>query len=52
MNFRNSSKVEKIGISLTEEILHKIENERGDISRSRFVLRLLELGFRKKENSK
>lgn len=31
-----------VGISLPREIVDKIDNERGDISRSKFVFRLLE----------
>ena len=27
------------------EIMHKIDNERGDISRSRFMLRLIEKAY-------
>jgi metal-responsive CopG/Arc/MetJ family transcriptional regulator len=30
------------GISLPDELLKEIDNERGDISRSRYLLRLLE----------
>ena len=46
---KSSCKVEKIGVSLPENIFNKIESERGDVSRSRFILRLLELGFKTKE---
>ena len=31
-----------IGLSLTKEILAKIDTERGDVSRSRYILRLIE----------
>jgi metal-responsive CopG/Arc/MetJ family transcriptional regulator len=31
-----------IGVSLTKEILAKIDIERGDVSRSRYILRLIE----------
>ena len=31
-----------IGVSLTKEILAKIDTERGDISRSSYILRLIE----------
>jgi metal-responsive CopG/Arc/MetJ family transcriptional regulator len=30
------------GLSLPTELVRKIDNERGDISRSRYILRLLE----------
>lgn len=33
------------GISIPAELMQRIDNERGDISRSRFVLRLLATGF-------
>jgi metal-responsive CopG/Arc/MetJ family transcriptional regulator len=31
-----------VGVSLTKEILAKIDTERGDISRSRYILRIIE----------
>jgi metal-responsive CopG/Arc/MetJ family transcriptional regulator len=31
-----------VGVSLTKEILSKIDTERGDVSRSRYILRLIE----------
>jgi metal-responsive CopG/Arc/MetJ family transcriptional regulator len=30
------------GLSLPDKLLHKIDKERGDVSRSRFILRILE----------
>lgn len=33
------------GISLPSELLKKIDTERGDISRSRFLLRLIEKAY-------
>jgi len=42
-----------VGISLPTNIIRKIDNERGDISRSRYVLRILEkvYGVEKKAKS-
>lgn len=34
-----------IGLSLPKNILLKVDNERNDVSRSRFVLRILESKF-------
>ena len=39
----------KIGISLPETIVKKIDGLRGDIPRSRYIFRLLELGFQVKD---
>jgi hypothetical protein len=36
-----------IGISLPKEIMSRIDTERGDISRSRFLLRLIECTYTK-----
>jgi metal-responsive CopG/Arc/MetJ family transcriptional regulator len=43
-----------VGTSLPTEMLKQIDYERGDISRSRFILRLLETayGVKKKEETK
>ena len=38
-----------VGISLPKEIMTKIDQDRGDISRSRYVLRLLERIYRSQE---
>lgn len=38
------------GLSLPGEIMQKIDSERGDVSRSRFLLRLIEAGYRYREN--
>jgi metal-responsive CopG/Arc/MetJ family transcriptional regulator len=35
-----------IGISLPNNILEQIDDARGDITRSRFILRLIEIGFK------
>jgi hypothetical protein len=35
-------KYNSVGISLPKEIISQIDSERGDISRSRYMLRLLE----------
>lgn len=42
---------DKIGISLPGTIIKKIDESRGDIPRSRFIFRLLELGFQVKEDT-
>jgi hypothetical protein len=34
-----------LGISLPEEILLKIDKDRGDIPRSRFLVKLIELAY-------
>jgi hypothetical protein len=39
------------GLSLPIELLRKIDAERGDISRSRFLLRLLERAYKDKQNA-
>jgi hypothetical protein len=38
------------GISLSKEIWNKIDQNRGDISRSRYVLRLIEKSMEKTES--
>jgi metal-responsive CopG/Arc/MetJ family transcriptional regulator len=40
------------GLSLPIELMQKIDNERGDVSRSRFVLRLIEQAYSDLENKK
>jgi metal-responsive CopG/Arc/MetJ family transcriptional regulator len=37
------------GLSLPTDLMQKIDTERGDISRSRFLLRLIEEAYKKKE---
>jgi hypothetical protein len=39
------------GLSLPAEIVHRIDNERGDISRSRFLLRLIERAYQHNQNN-
>lgn len=34
------------GLSLPAKLMQKIDNDRGDISRSRFLLRLIERGYK------
>lgn len=41
-----------ISVSLPDEIADQIDNERGDISRSTFVLRLIEDGFKSRSKRK
>jgi metal-responsive CopG/Arc/MetJ family transcriptional regulator len=36
---------QSVGISLPEEMLSKIDRERGDIPRSRYLLRILERAY-------
>ena len=38
------------GLSLPEELMQRIDRERGDVPRSRFLLRLIEAGYKYKEN--
>lgn len=42
MNFVIMQKTKGIGISLPKEFMQKIDIDRGDISRSKYVLRILE----------
>lgn len=42
-------KSKSTGISLPADIMNKIDTERGDVSRSRFLLRLVEQAYREKE---
>lgn len=35
-----------VGISLPREIIAKIDNERGDITRSRYVLKIVQKAYR------
>jgi metal-responsive CopG/Arc/MetJ family transcriptional regulator len=37
------------GLSIPAELMQKIDAERGDISRSRFVLRLIERAYQQKQ---
>lgn len=43
---------EKIGISLPKNIITEIDSLRGDIPRSKFILRLIEAGFKSREKLK
>jgi hypothetical protein len=46
MRFKNTErKTISAGLSLPEEVIDKIDTMRGDVPRSRFALRLIELGF-------
>ena len=45
-------KISSVGISLPPEIISNIDTERGDISRSRYVLRALQNTFSSKEKLK
>jgi hypothetical protein len=37
------------GLSIPTELMRKIDMERGDVSRSRYILRILEKVYKKKE---
>ena len=39
-----------VGISLLKEIMTRIDTERGDISRSRYLLRMLEKVYQRNKN--
>ena len=41
-----------IGISLPKEFMQKIDVERGDVPRSRYVLRILEKQYRFRKNER
>jgi hypothetical protein len=40
-----------VGISLPKEIVTKIDSERGDVSRSRYLLRIVEKLYRRQTSS-
>jgi hypothetical protein len=40
-----------ITLTLPEEIVHRIDRERGDVNRSRYLLRLIETGYRYNEKT-
>jgi metal-responsive CopG/Arc/MetJ family transcriptional regulator len=40
-----------VGISLPREIITMIDNERGDVSRSRYVLRIVQKAYRDNRSS-
>jgi hypothetical protein len=40
-----------VGISLPKELMSKIDDERGDISPSRYLLRIVEKAYRNQKNS-
>ena len=40
-----------VGVSLPKEIITKIDHDRGDISRSRYMLRLLERIYESQESA-
>jgi metal-responsive CopG/Arc/MetJ family transcriptional regulator len=40
----------KIGISLPENVIQEIDMRRGDIARSRFILRLIESSLKQTKN--
>jgi metal-responsive CopG/Arc/MetJ family transcriptional regulator len=42
-------KCKSTGISFPADIMNKIDTERGDVSRSRFLLRLIEQAYGEKE---
>jgi hypothetical protein len=40
------------GLSLPAELIHKIDSERGDVSRSRFLLRIIEKTYSEGKGNK
>ncbi len=40
---------ESTGLSLPSDLLQKIDEERGDVSRSRFLLRLIQRAYEEKK---
>jgi hypothetical protein len=42
-------KAKATGLSLPAYLMRKIDAERGDVPRSRFLLRLIELAYKEKE---
>jgi len=40
-----------VTLTLPESIIHKIDEERKDVNRSRFVLRLIEMAYQQKDES-
>ena len=45
---RGPDRTEKLGITLPVSLLHKIDNKRGDIPRSKYIRRAIESYFRVK----
>jgi hypothetical protein len=41
-----------VTLAFPEAIIEKIDRNRGDVNRSRFVLRLIEFAYEKKQNKK
>lgn len=46
------SRYKSTGLSLPADLMHKIDTERGDVSRSRFVLRLIQQAYRENEKDR
>jgi hypothetical protein len=40
-----------VGISVPKELLEKLDGERGDVSRTRYVLRIIEQYYQRKQNN-
>jgi hypothetical protein len=41
-----------ITLTLPEKIVHRIDRERGDVNRSKYVLRMIETGYRNNQEIK
>ena len=44
--------VSLIGISIPEELLKKIDDQKGDVTRSKYITRLLEEAIKQREKTK
>ena len=49
--FMNNQNIHKnpIGISLPEDIIQEIDTQRGDVARSRYILRLIEASLKQEK---
>lgn len=47
--YNGMQKCKSTGLSIPADLMQKIDTERGDVSRSRFLLRLIEQAYREKE---
>jgi hypothetical protein len=45
-----STRCQTVGLSIPEDVLARLDKERGDVSRSRFLLRLLDQAYAQKDS--
>jgi hypothetical protein len=46
----NSTRCQTVGLSIPEDVLDRIDKDRCDVSRSRYLLRLIEQAYAQKEH--